>query len=265
MFRLDMSAYYASYISAPRGNDTGTAQGAFLLGYGVNRRLTVFAGAIESNRTYPDGPVVAEYLAPKVGLVFRIADAPQFFGNTLDLIPTFAANEVLKPPIPSPSPYGDIGSTLKARLVATREMGHGLTLQASGGFQTAFVDMHNGPWSSEGTYVNALVGVAAQYRLAPISDRLYLIGELDWLKPLTDDGASRTFAAPFGTLESYSAALGATYVIRPQSVIVRLLDTVAYDKVDDAMAFGRLGPHHVVTNTVGLTISILGRAPTFGP
>ena len=264
MFRLDMSGYYASYLSNPRGNDTATAQGAFLLGYGFSPRLTVFAGAIESNRLYPSAPVTAEYLAPKVGFVVRVANAPQLFGNTLDLVTTFAGNQVLKPPIPSPSPYGDIGSTLKSRLVATREMGHGLTLQASAGLQAAFVEMHDGPWAGEQTYLNALAGLAAQYRLSPISDRLYLVGEVDWLKPLTDDGATRTYAAPFGTLESYSTALGATYVIRPQSVIVRLLDTVAYDKIDEAAVFAG-GPHHVVTNTVGLTLSVLGHAPSFAP
>lgn len=264
MFRLDMSALFATYPLFGIGNAKGGASSSIIesltLGYGVNDRFTVFGGAVEANANHADGGYRAEFVDPHVGFVYRVAKAPQLWGASLDFIGDVAANAPLQTAVRSTGPYGDLGPIVRGRVLATREFGHGLTLQANGGFQTAVVTT----WPSNGLpdrtiEVDALLGLGGQYRLSAISDRLFINGEIDWLKPLTND--QQIAASPFRTAEVYSATLGGSYVIKPGFLVARLTDTIALNVVNSNNLFPPVGPRHFVSNTVGLTLSFVNWTP----
>ena len=276
MFRLDLGSYAISHpifgIGAPRQDRTDLLE-TLLLGYGVSTRLTVFAGAIEVNSSHGAGPYQADYVDPKVGFIYRIATPSEFRGNTLDFVGDVTVNEPMHA-FGLVAEGGSVGPIGRARFLVSRELGHGFTLQGIGGLQAAQVTSPqfagpgvttSSPFGTLGSRttsdVDGLLGLAGQYRLSQFSSRLYVNGELDYLKPITDDAGQVSLASPFKTNESYAATLGATYAVKPGAVLLRLSDTVTLDVAPSAAPFPEPGSRKLLSNTVGVTLSFCN----FGP
>lgn len=262
-FRLDLAGFVeTSSATNYHPGSMASLQEAFTLGYGVNERLTIFGGAAQANVLRNTGDLVANFVDPKAGFVYRLASAPQLKGVTLDFVGDAAVNAPLRSPW-GPGPYGDLGPIFRARLLATKDLGHGFTLQFSGGLFGASVTTPGyAGLPGQSTFdVDALLGLGGQYRLSMISDRLYVNGELDAMRPLTRNEGQILFAAPFRTTESYSATLGASYVLKPGSVILRLTDTAAFNLADENDVLLNRGSKYGFTNTVGATLSFVNLTP----
>lgn len=264
-FRLDLSSFYATYplfgLGNTRGGPTASLLGTFTLGYGVNDRLTLFGGASESNIVHSDGVFRGEFIDPRIGFVYRVANPPRLWNTALDFVGDLTANAPLSSPTKSTGPYGNLGPIARGRLLATHDFGHGFTLQANGGFQAAVVTSWPfGNLPDRTAEVDAILGISGQYRLSQLSDRLYVNGELAVLKPLTNSNV-QIYASPFRTADVYSATLGTTYVIKPGFMLARVTDTVALNVVNGNNLFPPMGPRHFVSNTVGLTISFVNLTP----
>ncbi len=270
MFRLDLGSYVINHpifgIGSPRRDGTDLVE-TFTLGYGVNPRLTIFAGAVEVNASHNDSGFSADFVDPKVGFLYRIATPSEFRGNTLDFVGDVTVNEPFGGVGLPGQAVGDVGPIGRARLLVTREVGHGFTLQGIGGLQAAQVTtpLSYSPFGGLGTRkttdVDGLLGLAGQYRLTQISDRLYVNGELDYLVPLSSNVGQVSLASPFKISESYAATLGASYVLRPGSILARLTDTVTLDNAGSSISYPPQGSRRLLSNTVGITLSFLN----FGP